>query len=151
MKINWGIGIVIAILAFILFITYFLVKATIDNTYNHELVTENYYEKELQFEKLVQLEEATQKSGMQVAINYENGKGIQLTFPEKTKGNHIMGKVNFYRPDNEKLDFQLPIQTNEIQRMEIPHEQLLTGRWNISVEYTIDHQKTYITNFKITY
>ncbi|GIZ16613.1 cytochrome Cbb3 oxidase maturation protein CcoH [Capnocytophaga catalasegens] len=149
MKFNWGTGIVVAILAFILFIVYFLVKATTDKTYNHELVTEDYYKKEIEYQKTINKEEKTRKENMQVAIFYEKGKGIILTFPEKTTQKQVHGNVILYRPSNEKLDFTLPISLQN-NKMHIADEKLVAGRWNINIEYIVDNQE-YTTSFKIEY
>ena len=47
MKFNWGTGIVLAILAFVGFIMYFFIITLTDKKYDHQLVTEKYYEKKL--------------------------------------------------------------------------------------------------------
>lgn len=153
MKFSWGKGIVLAIVAFMAFIVYFLVKATTDTSYNHEFVTENYYEKELEAPKRAQIEDFTRQKAMEVAIRYQNPDGITFTFPDLQKAPSIKGKISFYRPSNQKLDFELPIEVDAQQQMHIPHQKLVSGRWNITIEYTsgADNQ-TYITTFdKIKY
>lgn len=153
MNFNWGKGIAVAILAFMAFITYYLVKATTDTNYNHEFVTDNYYEKELEAPKKALLEDATRQKGMQVGINLNSPNGITFAFPKAEKAPSIKGKISFYRPNNEKLDFETPITVDSEQKMHIPHEKLVNGRWNITVEYTsgADNQ-THITTFdKIKY
>jgi hypothetical protein len=50
MKFNWGTGIVLAFIGFISFIMYFIIIMMTDNTYDHDLVTENYYKQELEFQ-----------------------------------------------------------------------------------------------------
>ena len=47
MKINWGTGIVLAFIGFIGFILYFVIRMSTDDSANHDLVTEEYYKKEL--------------------------------------------------------------------------------------------------------
>ena len=51
MKFNWGTGIVLAFAAFIVFILYFVVLSTRDPASNHDLVTEDYYKKELKYQE----------------------------------------------------------------------------------------------------
>ena len=43
MKFNWGTGIVLAFIAFISFIMYFVISMNTNNKYDHDLVSENYY------------------------------------------------------------------------------------------------------------
>ena len=52
MKINWGTGIVLAFIGFISFIMYFVVNMNTNKKYDHDLVTEDYYKQELEFQKL---------------------------------------------------------------------------------------------------
>ena len=51
MKINWGTGIVIAIVAFIGFILYFVITMSTDKTYSYDLVTDKYYQQELKYQQ----------------------------------------------------------------------------------------------------
>ena len=50
MKINWGTGIVLAFIGFIGFILYFVIRMSTDDSANHDLVTEEYYKKELSYQ-----------------------------------------------------------------------------------------------------
>ena len=49
MKIGWGTGIVIAFVLFIAFIMYFVVNMTVNKKYDHDFVTEDYYNKEIAY------------------------------------------------------------------------------------------------------
>jgi len=51
MKFNWGTGIVLAFIAFISFIMYFVINMSTNKKYDHDLVTEQYYNKELKFQE----------------------------------------------------------------------------------------------------
>ncbi|WP_372975684.1 FixH family protein [Muriicola sp.] len=51
MKLNWGTGIVLAFVGFIGFILFFVVRMSLDDRSNHDLVTEDYYKKELVFQQ----------------------------------------------------------------------------------------------------
>lgn len=151
MKFNWGTGIVLAILAFVGFIMYFFIITLTDKKYDHQLVTEKYYEKELEFQDNIEKEKATIADSMQVEIKQYEGKGIDLIFPNKTKDKMVIGLVKLYRPSDEKKDFVIPITgLNNQQIINIPDEKLLPGRWDISVEYSVD-EKDYSTSFKIKY
>ena len=84
-------------------------------------------------------------------IKQYEGKGIDLIFPNKTKDKMVIGLVKLYRPSDEKKDFVIPITgLNNQQIINIPDEKLLPGRWDISVEYSVD-EKDYSTSFKIKY
>ena len=51
MKINWGTAIVLVFIGFISFIMYFVIKMNTNKKYEHDLVTEDYYSKELAFQE----------------------------------------------------------------------------------------------------
>ncbi|MDO4880241.1 MAG: FixH family protein [Capnocytophaga sp.] len=150
MKFNWGTAIVLAMLAFVGFIMYFFVITLVDKTYDHELVTEKYYEKELEFQENIEKERATIADSMQVEIKHSKGTGIDLIFPDKTKDKMVVGLVKLYRPSQESKDFVVPITGLNGQSIHIPDEKLLQGRWDISVEYSVN-DKDYSSNFKIKY
>lgn len=150
MKLNWGTGVAIALISFIIFIAQYFVRTLyFPEKYNHELVTENYYGQELAYQKMVKTEEKTNSEGMQVDIAYEKGEGITFFFPEIISEKQVTGIVKMYRPNNETADFELPIKLVDNQ-MNIPNKKLLSGRWNIILEYIIDNQE-YRTSFKINY
>ena len=47
MKLNWGTGIVIAMISFMIFILTFVYRSVVMDEYQHELVSEDYYGDEL--------------------------------------------------------------------------------------------------------
>lgn len=149
MKFNWEKGVVLAFVAFMLFIVYFLVKATVDETYNHELVTNDYYKQEIEYQNVIDITQKTKNQAMQVAISIEKNKGIYFIFPEQIQGILKEGTIYFYRPSDTKLDFQLPISL-ENNKIFVPNNILKKGRWNIDLDYKVRNQ-VYKTSFKITY
>ena len=63
MKINWGTGIVLAFVAFISFIMYFVVQMNMEDRADHELVTKDYYKKELAYQKEIDAEKNAAEYG----------------------------------------------------------------------------------------
>jgi nitrogen fixation protein FixH len=131
MKFNWGTGIVIAIIAFMSFIMYFVITMSTDKSYKHDLVTEKYYEKELEFQEQI---DATQNaSKLEENITLINTlKGLQIIFPSNIPPKEIEGKVFLYRPSNKQLDFEIPISISNTYLL-VPEKRLLDGRWNITI------------------
>ncbi len=133
MKINWGTGLVIGMVLFIAFIMFFVVQIMTDKQYDYDLVTEDYYQKELVYQKEL---DATENNNS-LAVNISGGRsasGWELTFPEEVDGSPISGKVLMYRPSNKKLDFELPIALDQ-RKMTIPDARLVPGRWNVIVSW----------------
>uniref|UniRef100_UPI0040496B8A FixH family protein n=1 Tax=Flavobacterium sp. TaxID=239 RepID=UPI0040496B8A len=133
MKINWGTGIFIAIVCFMGFILYFVLKVQSDSSYDHELVADDYYKQELDFQNQLNKSQNTTDSGYQVSIT-KTTEGIQIEFPAGLNKESIEGKVSFYRPSNQRLDFEYQISKSNPDLL-IPTKSLVGGRWDISVDW----------------
>lgn len=131
MKLNWGTGIIITIIAFIAFIMFFVVRMTTEKKFDHDLVTNKYYQKELNYQKDI---DATQNSvnDKRLLEIKKITNGIQIDFPKGLNYKNITGKVFLYRPSNEQLDFEMPISISD-SFFFVPDNRLLGGRWNIEV------------------
>lgn len=131
MKINWGTGIVIAIIAFISFIMFFVVKMTTSHDANHDLVTEEYYKAELGYQKEIDAETNARAASSQIRLK-KSPEGLLVIFPDGFNDTNINGIVSLYRPSNKNLDFNLPISLSNSQLL-IPDNKLLEGRWDIKI------------------
>ena len=133
MKINWGTGIVIVMLSFIAFIMYFVVNMLTDNKYDHDLVTEEYYKKELHYQEEIDAEKNSRSLTVDI-IGEKTKEGWLLKFPENINYKEIEGSVFLYRPSNKQLDYNMPIKLSSNYLL-IPDTRLLDGRWNITVDW----------------
>ena len=133
MKINWGTGIVLAFIGFIAFIMYFVIAMNTNEKYDHDLVTEDYYKEELNYQTSID-KEANAKALKNNIKWTKSAEGIILTFPDELQYSDIKGKVFLYRPSNKQLDFETPISLSD-HNLLIPDERLLDGRWNIIVDW----------------
>ncbi|MEO5789499.1 FixH family protein [Gelidibacter sp.] len=133
MKINWGTGIVLAFIGFISFIMYFVIAMSTNKKIESDLVTENYYSQELEFENDLTKQKNAQK--LKENITWQHAQdGLILTFPTDMNPSEITGKVFLYRPSNKQLDFESSISLSE-HNLLIPDKRLLDGRWNIKVDW----------------
>lgn len=148
MKINWGKGIVIAIVLFISFIMYFVVTITTDNAYDYDLVSEQYYEEELTYQERIDASKNAQNLSSEISFE-KTADGIVIKFPEALQHTSLQGKVFLYRPSDKQMDFEIAL-SNIQNYLLVPDKRLLGGRWNISVE--IRHQnKNYYFSEEIVY
>ena len=133
MKINWGTGMVLALVGFICFIMFFVIRMSTDTKYQHDLVTEDYYQQELKVQG--NIEKETEGNKLAQNIRYkQNEEGLLITFPDSLKVSEITGKVFLYRPSNKKFDFEIPISLSN-QNLLIPDNRLLDGRWNLIIDW----------------
>ena len=134
MKINWGTGIVIAFVAFISFIMYFIITMMTDSKYDHDLVVEDYYKQELQFQDDINKEKNAQDLTENLSWK-KSAEGISILFPENLQKENITGKVFLYRPSNKQLDFETSIISLSDSNLLIPDKRLVDGRWNIKIDW----------------
>ena len=133
MKFNWGTGIALAIVGFISFIMYFVITMSTDHTYSHDLVTDKYYQQELEYQKQIDAEKNASRLKENIKLN-RTQEGLQILFPEEFSSKEIEGKVFLYRPSNKQLDFEIPISITNTYLL-VPEKRLLDGRWNITVSW----------------
>lgn len=148
MKINWGTGIVIAMIAFMSFILFFVVKMFTDDQYEYDLVVEEYYKQEIGFQEELNAERSALELTENVGIE-QTESGVLINFPGDEVSSDIDGLVSFYRPSNKDLDFTKPV-FMEDQKMFIPKNEIAAGRWNISVRWN-QNGKTYLTRKNINF
>lgn len=141
MKINWGTGIVIVIAAFISFIMYFVITMSTNNKYSYDLVTDNYYQQELQYQKQIEAEKNAKNLIENVKLKHSEF-GLTVNFPKDLDYKMINGKVFLYRPSNKQLDFEIPISISKPYLL-VPEKRLLDGHWNIIVSWTYE-KKDYL-------
>ncbi len=130
---NWGKGIVVAIILFVSFIMFFVIKMTTSKAYDHDLVTEDYYEKELKYQEKIDASLNAKNLGEKLAFD-KTADGLIINFPKKLKGETLAGKVFLYRPSDKQLDFEVPF-SNLQNYLLVPDNRLLGGPWNISIEF----------------
>jgi nitrogen fixation protein FixH len=148
MKINWGTGIVLAFIGFMCFILYFVIKVNTDKKYDHDLVNEDYYKLELEFQNDIN-KELNAKNLLENINIKKTENGLLIAFPEDIMTNSISGKVFLYRPSNKQLDFEVPISLSG-HNLLIPDKRLLDGRWNIKVDWQFNG-KSYLYKKEIVY
>jgi hypothetical protein len=148
MKINWGTGIVLAIIGFIAFIMYFVVSMTTNDKYDHDLVTEDYYKLELEYQD--EIDKLNNANSLKENISYKRyEEGLLIYFPKNLDIKNIKGKVFLYRPSNKQLDYEMPISLSKPQML-IPDKRLVDGRWNIKIDWQYNG-KSYLFKESIVY
>ena len=148
MKINWGVGIVIAFVLFIAFIMYFVIRMNVDDKFDHDLVTDEYYQEELKYQESIDKE--TNARALTTNVSWsKTDDGLLITFPTNLDYKRIKGKVFLYRPSNKQLDMEVPISLSNHYLL-IPDDSLLDGRWNIYIDWEYNNT-SYLFKEEIIY
>lgn len=133
MKLNWGTGIVLAFIGFIAFILYFVINMITNEKFNHDLVTEDYYKAELEYQN--DIDKETNSKSLSKNITYKKtDEGLVVYFPEDLQPEKIEGKLFLYRPSNKQLDFETTLSLSKSHLL-IPDNRLVDGRWNIKIDW----------------
>jgi hypothetical protein len=136
-KISWPTGIVLALVAFMIFILSFVYKVMFLPEYDHHLVSEEYYKDELNYQKEINEE----NKGVALKENVKISKdslGLTITFPSEFKPSEISGLISFIRLSNEKIDFSVPIKLTSNNYL-IKDEKLVEGRWDVKIEWNVNN------------
>lgn len=147
-KINWGTGIVIAFVLFIGFILFFVIKTSTDTNYDYDMVADDYYNDELQYQEQIDKLENTKTDKVELVFT-KIPEGIKIEFPSNLNYNDITGTVSLYRPSNQVLDFEMPLSISKNSLL-IPKKVLIGGRWDIHVEWNYKSKK-YLSNYSINF
>src|SRR5688572_26354291 len=103
MKINWGWRIVGLYGGFVMLMLFLVYKTT---TVKDELVTKDYYAKELNFQD--QLDKQNRANQLKEPLNWNvEGKKIELQFPAEVRSKTVKAEILFYKADDAKRDFSI--------------------------------------------
>ncbi|MFM2207852.1 MAG: hypothetical protein RL213_1827 [Bacteroidota bacterium] len=131
MKINWGFGITLAALSFVAFILSLVYRCSKEEV---DLVSERYYENELNYQQRINSKANVVQEGMEIAIDQRPDR-IRLEFPSKVSRVSAEGTIAFYKPDAKRLDFNLPISLNDSAIQEISIADLQRGHWQLQISW----------------
>jgi hypothetical protein len=133
-KFNWGWGIAMLYTAFALFILFLVYKTT---TVNIDLVTPDYYKKELAYQEQINKVKRTSKLTEPLQWTVSNRK-VTLTFPKQTTASRVKASVLFYRPSDSSKDFKIEVSPDTSGSCIIVSEKLSRGIYRMQVDWSVD-------------
>ena len=133
---NWGWGILITI---VLFMALTLARVIYLMNQDVDLVTNNYYEKELKYQQQIDKEKRTERLKQSVDVKYSGNK-LQVIFPNMK---NITGDLYFYRPSSYKKDFQLPISIDDSFVQTVNVDTLEKGYWRVRINWGGNNEQYY--------
>lgn len=127
---NWGKGIIVALalfVGFILFLVITLMRQDVD------LVSEDYYKQEIDYEARIQKEQNGLNSAAKIKI-VDQKSFVIIQLPDNIALTNVL--VNLKRPNDEKLDKSFKIEGTKT--FMLPKASLEKGKYDLSIEYTMD-------------
>lgn len=139
MKPNWGTGIFIVIILFILGVVGFFIWSS---NLDINLVEDDYYEKELAYQARIDKIRNTQALGENPLLTLKAGF-LRIDFPDFFHDKTVEGKVLFYRPSDPGKDFTVPLALNDSSFQVFEAGRLDAGRYVIKIEWVADSVEYY--------
>ncbi|MBS1570851.1 MAG: FixH family protein [Bacteroidetes bacterium] len=135
-KFSWGHGVVVALALFMGFIL-FMVFVFPNGKQNSEMVSDNYYEDELHFQKVID----SKKNAEQLEekpVYSETNEGIKITFPNNIVPDGKKIDFSLFRTDDKNLDVNKTLNLSNNSDFIIPKEILVKGSYTLKVKWEID-------------
>ncbi|MFA9390453.1 MAG: FixH family protein [Prolixibacteraceae bacterium] len=130
-KLNWGHGIFIAIAIMVLSMLALVYKVTHERV---ELVTEDYYPKELKFEDEIQKKKATKQ--LKEPITIEITDSLKIIFPlDFDQPQLIKGEIWFYRASKMSDDRRDSIHLGNNRTLTYPISDFSSGKYDIIIDW----------------
>lgn len=138
MKLNWGNKIAIVYIAFVVF-TLGMVYLSFGEKF--ELVTEDYYAKELAYQDQIDKKSRLGALEEKIKVSVEN-QNLTIEFPHPNE-TVIKGKIVCFRPSDEGRDFEEIITVND-KKHSIPLTKFIKGKYLIQIDW-MANEVTYYT------
>lgn len=145
MKISWGHGVVIALGCFMLFILGMIFLFPI-NKQNAELITDDYYEEELHYQKVIDAKGKADSLENKPAIELATAKGIVINFPEEFSNANTKFDFYLYHQADKNLDIRKEFTLDANNQMTIPNVLLKKGNYVLKVHWVtnkIEYQRDF--------
>jgi len=131
MKFNWGTGVTIFFMSFVVFILFMAYKCF---QTDFDLVTEDYYAKELVYQETIQKLNNEKRLKESFFIKkLENG--VSLAFPKDQAIAGIKGTVQFFRPSDKELDKYFELTQNPEGTYFFKSENFQKGIYKVKVDW----------------
>lgn len=131
-KINWGIGLAVFYIAFVLILVVFVIFSSVQNS---DLVSTDYYSKEINYQQ--QIDKLKRTKRLPEKLNIVQNSGILIVkFPSIFKNAKIMGNIDLYRPSNPAYDKKVKIEVKDNNFQVIDARNMVKGYWKIKVDWS---------------
>ncbi len=138
---DWGKGLTVAILLFII-TTLSVVGYIISLDYH--MVTENHYEKAVNYQDHIDRVEQAGSMDRPVEIKLlREEQVVRLQFPNTLALDNLEGTVELYRPNDSSLDQKIDLALDRNGVQEINGHNLAKGKWLVKVSWSAEGKNYY--------
>ena len=136
MKLNWGTGIVISIIIFLV-VSFAMIFHFMNQKV--DLVTDNYYEKTLVYQTKIDEAERSKEINKKIKLEYLNNQ-LKFIFPISTINSINNGEIYFYRPSDSNKDFKTILQLNENGQFLLDVSNIEKGYWKVQIQWLMNEE-----------
>lgn len=142
MRFTWGHAAIAIPVTIVVVFTSVLIRSMADDK-NTELVTEDYYAKEMQFQDQINRTKNALELNTQIDwVKADNNWELKLTGDfDPTKAT---GEIHVYRPSDSKLDLDIPLELNNTGRQMISGKNFKKGKYQIQVNWMVEGAECYL-------
>jgi hypothetical protein len=133
-RIHWGVGLGVG---FVVFVIGILVLVIISMSREVDLVTDQYYEKELQYQQRI---DALQRGSdpRNAVVVTEGSARVVVQFPRHRQAGRYAGSIVLYRPANVHDDLNITVDLDSACQQVIPTARLARGLWRLKMDWIAD-------------
>lgn len=135
-KIDWGKGIVIVVVLFIigtLSVVSYLISL------DFYLVNNDHYEEGVNYQETIDSKERANALDEQVVILFDEERvALKVMFPEIILQKAQEGSIQLYRPNDSAKDLTLPIEFSGGSTHVIPMERMDKGKWILTIKWKMN-------------
>ena len=148
-KFSWAHGVILALLSFIAFIL-FMIFSFSRGWQNSEMISDNYYEDELMYQKIIDAKNNLDKK--EEKPKYEQStENITVTFPTSYTVDAKKVDVELFRTDDSNLDVKKQLELNAANQIIIPKTILMKGSYTLKLKWSeakTPYQIDYLVEWK---
>ncbi len=133
MKFNWGTGILIFLIVFLIGCGFFIAFAMNQNI---NLVNEEYYQKGANYSEQIEINKRSVKFQSVIYLK-DKGDHIAVYFPDNFASELKSGKILFFRPSDNHNDVAYKMDVTDNVQL-VPKSDLLKGRYLVQLSWESD-------------
>lgn len=139
MKLNWGNGLLVVIILFILSVVATLIFSLNVKT---DLVEKDYYPKELEYQK--QIDKIENSNTLENSVTFQlDHNDLIIKYPRLESLQVPEGKILFYRPSDKDLDFEIPVDPDTSLYQTINLSSMVKGKYVVKIDWSLDETEYY--------
>jgi hypothetical protein len=135
-KLNWGHGIVIAMALFMSFIL-FMVFVFPNGKQNAEMISDNYYEDEMQYQTVIDAKKSAEQLSELPAYS-ETQDGMKILFPSSIIPDNKEVSFSLFRINDKNLDINKSLVLDTSHGFSIPKSVITAGAYILKVKWKQD-------------